>query len=138
MHVPKIEVTILEDSTINLSLIRRIDATPLDIHINIDELLINGFDEGARDLGEKILRTLEIWHGDKFINREVKRKKLNTLPSNYDVAMMLLEISVSSKTSMHVPSINFLLRNYETTDPIQRSFIDDDWPVVRSRLFGFT
>ena len=138
MPVPKIEVTLLEDATINLSLIRRIDATPLDIPISLDELFSNGFDEGARNLGEKILRTLEIWHEDKFFKKEITRKTTPTPPDTYDVAMMLLEISVACKTSKHVPSIDGLFLGYQNDDANRRSFVDDDWPVVRNRLLSFT
>lgn len=137
MNVPRIEVTMLEDSTINLSLIRRLGATPLDVPLNFDDLLKNGFDEGAFELGKKILSALKIWNEEKFKNAPTSEKANSFAPDNYDAAMTLLEISVSSKTSKYVESIESLLTGYQAKNKIQHDFLDNDWPVIKNRLISF-
>lgn len=51
--------------------------------------------------------------------------------------MTLLEISVSSKTSKYVESIESLLKEHQAKDKIQHDFLDNDWPVIKNRLISF-
>lgn len=139
MRIPRLEIYLDEKSELCIGKVERDGAEPrLIFDIGLNELHSHGEDEATKRVGETILRILKIWHKDIFANLQNPANGTPVGPSEFDVAMELIGLSVSSKTSAHIQSIGLLLEKAAVNIEPARKFLNESWSSVRLSLEGYS
>ena len=137
MNVPRLEIYLDKELDLCIAKVDRIGAdSRLMVNIGLDELKSYGFEGAENRIGAAVLNTLKIWHKDAFETWEISDFPDDT-DDDFHVAMQLIGKSMSTKSAMHVLSIDFLLSHLKTENKEMRKFIEESWPAVRARLESF-
>ena len=112
---------------------------PRDIlEINIDEIVSDEFDDASKKFGKTALGIIKLWHPEAFQTwgKNIEQDA-EDIYNNFDVAMHLINESVSNKTRIHLQTIDTLLKEQSSKKRAAHEFLQESWPIIRARLEKF-
>ncbi len=138
MNIPRLEVYLNEQIELCFAKVESNEVEPrLILGVDLNELKSFGLEGAEKRVGTTVLKIMNTLYKEAFKTWEVKTvvEELNT--EKYDVAMQLMHMSISAKTSMHVPSIDALFREQKINDEAMRKMVEESWPTIRERLVSY-
>jgi hypothetical protein len=137
MPIPRIEIYLNENSELTIANFREQDRGPLLVDIKLGDLIADGFDTATSRFGEPLLRTLMLWHRAAFDQYGGFKSVKKTVLSDFELADLLIAKSMTSKTRVHVKSIEQLLHHPETDVQECLKFVATLWPTIRAQLMKY-
>jgi hypothetical protein len=138
MSYPKLEIYLNESSEICIAKVEDASSpSQLFVEIELDELKSQGIDGASHQLGFGIITSLRRWHAKEFESWDVPVAQESPELGDFSIAQCLIGKSVSSRTAVHVQSIDLLLSQEASKNEDAKRFFEENWPVIRARLASF-
>jgi hypothetical protein len=108
------------------------------LHMEVDKVIAEEFDEAARKVGGMALGVLSLWHPDVFRGWGIPLQTEGDLAEDdYGLANLLIATSKLRKTGAHVRSIELLLKQAAVTNENAKMVLEVAWPSIRASLESF-
>lgn len=138
MTAPRLEIYLDEQQKVCVAKVERDGGdSRLIFDIGLDELKSSELEVASSKLGGTIFNLLNIWHKGAFEGWGIPSVEECSESDDYEIAHRLIGKSVSSKTAVHVQSIDLLLRHEARKNEDAKQFLEDSWPIIRERLESF-
>lgn len=136
MNVPRLEIHLDREASLCISKIEERNAeSRLMIDVPLDELKALGPKDAAHRIGGTVLNILGLWHKQAFGSWELPTVGENhSDDDSYSLALRLIDRALSTKTTAHNASIEYLLQQAATESEDARKYLEDAWPLLRDRL----
>ena len=136
MTVPRLEVFLNQETALCIAKVERDNGeSRVIVEVPMDELRALEPGNAAYRIGGTVLNILRLWHKSVFENWETPGVMGDFEgDDDYEFALRLINHALSTKTSVHNASIEFLLKQAATRNEDARKYLQDAWPVLRDRL----
>lgn len=136
MKVPRLEIYLDQEASLCISKVEKQNAeSRLIVDVPLDELKALGPEDAAHRIGGTVLNILGLWHKQAFGSWEVPAVGENhSDDDSYSSALRLIDRALSTKTTEHNASIEYLLQQAATESEDARKYLEDAWPLLRDQL----
>ena len=136
MKVPRLEIYLNQETDLCIAKVEHENAeSRVIVDVAVDELKALGSENAAHRIGGTVLNILGLWHKQVFENLEVPPViETKQCDDDYSVALRLIDHALSTKSVAHNASIELLLQQAAIGSEDARTYLEDAWPLLRSRL----
>lgn len=136
MRVPRLEIYLSQETDLCIAKVEHENAeSRLIVDVAVNELKALGPENAAHRIGGTVLNILGLWHKNVFENWEVPAAiETKQGDDEYTVALRLIDHALSTKSAAHNASIELLLQQAAISSEDAREYLEDAWPILRSRL----
>lgn len=139
MTAPRLEIYLNGEKRLCIAKIEREGEVPqVILDLSLSELKSSELDVASAKFGGTIFKLLNMWHSDAFEGWGIPSVAEISQSDDYEMAQRLIGKSVSSKTAIHVPSIDLLLSQEASRSEDAKRFLEDIWPIIRERLESYS
>ncbi|MFJ2988644.1 hypothetical protein ACIPF8_12315 [Collimonas sp. NPDC087041] len=138
MNVPRLEIYLNEKMELCFAKVESSEVEPrLVLGVDLKELRSFGLEGAEKRVGTAILKMMTTLYKEPFKTWDVSTPVDESQTEKYDLGMQLMHLSISTKTSVHVPSIDILFQEQNINDESMRKMIEENWPTIRERLVSY-